>query len=132
VSLVAQSLERSHGRDRDGRGLLMADVGRFERHRPPFAHRDILGERSESAAEDFITRLESRDALADRLDRAGKVDAEARVLGCPESAIDAHDVRGPFEVVPVERIDRRGVHADEELVVLRRGLGNVLQTDDVG
>src|SRR5437016_11624452 len=131
VSLVAQSLQRGDGRDRHRSRLLESHTGRFQRDGASLPDGDVLGERPISSAEYLVARLETRDALADRLDRSGKVDAEAWVVRVSEAVVHAHEVRGAFELVPIERIDRGRMHSDQDFVVLRGGLRDVLIPHDI-
>ena len=72
--------------------------------------------------EDLVAGLVAADGGADLLDHAGVVAAEDdRVF-----VLDAHSGEHAGGDPVVDRVDRRGVHAHEDLVLGRGGLGQVL------
>ena len=95
--------------------------------RAALANDDVLRDRAVRAAEHFVARLEARDALADGFDRAGEVDADARVLRRAEAGRQSHDVRRAAHGVPVDRVQRGGVHLHEQLIVRGRRLGDLFE-----
>ena len=96
------------------------------------AHGDVLGKGPGPPAEYLVAGLEPLDVLAHRLDRSRKVDAQSGVFRLPEAVVQAYEVRGAFHVVPVEGVDRRRVHPDQDFIVRSGGLGNVFIPEDVG
>ena len=78
--MVAQALQRRERSDAHGGRLLEAHVGRLQGDASGLADRHVFRDRAVRAAEYFVAGLEARDVLADGLDRAGEVDADARVL----------------------------------------------------
>ena len=85
-------------------------------HISRFTHRHILRERAAARAEHVVAGLEALHILADSFHGAGEVHAETAVLGRAEPAAYAYEVRLAAHVVPVERIHRRCVNFDEDLI----------------
>ena len=93
--------------------------------------RDVLAEGAGARAEDFIARLELRDARPDRLDDARIVHAEAELRRPAQARAEAHDVGRAAHHVPVERIGGRRAHLDDDLAGFGDGLLDVLELQDV-
>lgn len=99
------------GDRRDGRGL---------------RHGDVVGVGAGAVtevrehAEDPISDGEARHVLADFDDLAGEVLADPLFFRPPDPREDAGDVEARAAPTGVPAADRRGVDADEHLVVLRR------------
>ena len=77
----------------------------------------------------MITWLESRDAPPDRLDLARQIDAEWLLTG---AKYQPKERRLAPHHVPVEHVDRRGPHGNQNLVVGRRRLVDVFDVENVG
>ena len=118
--LVTETLQRGDRRDRNGRGLLEAQPLRLAHDGVLHAH--VLGERARSATVDLVARRDVRDVLPDRLDDAGEVHAQPRILRRAEARPEPCDGQARHPV-PVGRVHRRGADAHEHLVV--RGDGRV-------
>jgi len=86
------------------------------------AHGDVLGEGPGPPAEYLVAGLRTLERLADRLDRSSKVTPYSGVFWLPEAVVQAHQVRGTFHFVPVEWVDRRRVHLDQDFIVRSGGL----------
>src|SRR5207249_10391733 len=80
-------------------------------------------------SEDLVTGLEARDVAADCLDDAGEVDAEW-LLPARTKRQAKHEWLSAHHV-PVEHVHRRGVHGDQNFVVARRRLVDILQSENV-
>ena len=129
---VAQSLQRGGGGDRDCSRLLDADIGRPECHCAVLLRDYVLRERAGATAENLVARLEPRDVAAHCFDGARVVHAEPNVLRLAQSGAEPHQVGRAAHVVPVERVDRRRVHADEQFVVAGHGFLDVIEPEHVG
>ncbi len=119
---VAQRLQRREARHVDGGRLLEADTRRLPGQVAVFGDGQVFGERTVAAAEDFVAGLELRDARADGLDRAGEVDADARIFRRAESEIHADHVGRAAHEMPVGGIDAGRAYLDEH-AALRQGTG---------
>ncbi|GAA1700305.1 hypothetical protein GCM10009808_17370 [Microbacterium sediminicola] len=74
------------------------------------------------AAEHVVTHREAPDAVTDRVDDARDIHTETAVLRRAPPRFGTHEIRKPAHVVPLERIERRGLHADAHPAGL--GVGN--------
>jgi hypothetical protein len=132
AAVVAQALQCRERSDRDGGRLLEGYVCRLQCHAAALANDDVLRDGAVRAAEYFIAGLEARDVLADCFDGAREVDADARVLRRAQARAQAHDVGRAAHHVPVERVQRRGAHFHEHLIVSRRRLGDLFELQHFG
>ncbi len=130
-AVVAQPLQRGERGNRHGRRLLKCQSGGFQRDHPVLVHRDVLSQRPTSRAEDFITRLEALDVLADRFDGACKVDSKPDIFGHTHADVRTHDEGLTAHIVPVEGIDGGRAHFDQDPVVLQRWLLDGFNLDDL-
>ena len=112
--------------------MLEGHVGGLERQCPILADSDVLGEGAASAAEHLIPRSKPLHVPADRFDRPCKIDAHSCGRRCADAGIQAHDVRRSPHVVPVERIDRGRANPDQDFIVRRRRLFDVLHLENIG
>jgi hypothetical protein len=119
MGAVDEALPGGHDGKRQNGRITERQIGRFACDQP-CVHGGILGQRALDAADaaghavDLVTRAKARDAHADRLDCAGKIDAEHGGQGMARMAGGAGTNLG------VERIDAAGGDADEHLA--RTGL----------
>ena len=111
--------------------MLKCDVRRFERDGSTRARANVIGEGPALAAEDFVARFELSGRcriFADRFDRSRKINAYSCVLWFAQpDAHCAHDLGRAFDEVPVIGIDRRRANSDQDLIVIRNGLFNLLK-----
>ncbi len=77
------------------------------------------------AAKNFVAHFDLRHIFADRLDRAGEIDAQPQRLRFPQSLTETHDEGLAADEVPVVWINRSDAHFHQRLVVVRHGLGDV-------
>ena len=108
-----------HGHGGDGGGFLEADVFR-------------MGAETEGAQpENPVAGGEARDRLAYGFDHARQFVPEDGVPGLAQSAHQADDEVFGLAEAAVGAVDRGGMDADKDFVVLGDGLGDVFQVKDV-
>ncbi|MCR6699844.1 MAG: hypothetical protein NVV68_01110 [Dokdonella sp.] len=121
---VAQTLQRGRRGDRQRGGFLEAQLSRLGRDQALLAHHDVVGQCAAARAEHVLADRPARDGAADRLDGAGEIDAGAHVGGPAEPGRQPHHVRSAGHLVHVERVQRRGMHAHQHLVIGRHRLAD--------
>ena len=127
--LVAQPLERGQRGHRDRRRLLERQV-RGLAHEVPA--RDVVAERAVPAAVHLVAHPKIGHRGPDGLDDPRRIDAHLRRLRSTEALTEAGHVGLAAEHVPVEGVDRRGMDAHEDLVVLGRRHVGLLEGQDLG
>jgi hypothetical protein len=113
---AAERLQRRHPCAGERRRLLEVDRRRLRDEMPLLAAR-VLGERRARRADHRVAGREFRHGAADHFDHARAVEPEAGVLRPPQPDERADDPRRAAHHVPVVRVDRRGVDADEDVVL---------------
>ena len=127
AALVTEGLEGRDGRDRDRRRLLKGEVGRLG------ATKSFSGPQTYSAQARLFSPNTSSPGLNSVTSRPTASTTPATStpgmlrFGVAPARCRANDVRLPAQEVPVERIDRRRVDADQHLAVLDGGLVDVLR-----
>ena len=132
LRLITNGLQRGGGRHPHGGRLGERRAVGHVGNRAPLAHHHMRGKGPGACAKHAIANLELRDPRPHGLDRAGEVGADALFLGCAKARLHAHDVGLAAQVVPVERIHRRGAHAHQHLRVGGGGGGKGLETQHLG
>src|SRR5262245_43256756 len=93
----------------------------------------MRAELESAAAVHLIAGLEASHAPAYRLDLSGEFHAEdVDPPRSPEAVDESDEKRIGAPQPPVRRTDRRPTHANEHLMLLRNGLLDVPDFDDVG
>src|SRR5215216_171642 len=132
LSCVAQAVEGSHAGDRNGCGLLEAEVRWFGREalRPGAG---IFREGAVARPVHRVTLLEPRDVSPGRLDGPGGVRATNANLGLAESkAHDADQIGLARHQMPDAWVDACSMHADEQIVVSGLWYLDVARLEHVG
>jgi hypothetical protein len=119
-ALVANSLQRGAGRDRNNGGFFEGQVRRFVGE-GVWARGGVLDEGAITGAEHFVARLETWDIVADRLDDAGDVHA-ADVFAEP-APDESHQVRQAGHEVPHAGIEPAGTDSISTSFSLMGGVG---------
>ncbi len=128
---LPQARERDDRSIRDGRGLFEAQARRHVRQRTLLPHADVLGVCARAHAEDLVSHVELADGCTDRLDDAGQLHAADPVLRPAKAREEAREERVGRPVSAVGSGDGRGVHLDEDLVLLRLGPLDLLESQDL-
>ena len=129
---VAQCLQGGQAGDRDGGGLLEAEVRRL-RSELVLRGDGVLREGSLADAEHLVAGGEAGHVLADRLHDPGQVHAQDRVLRRPDPVPrDADRVGQSRHQVPDATIHPRGMDAHQDLVVGHLRWVDVPELEDVG
>ena len=111
---VAQPLEGRQSGDRKGGRVLEGHLCRLEGG--CLLDAGVLRKRSVRDPEDVIPRLEVGDVLADRLHRAGEVDADRRGLRPAQAGDGTRDPGSARDVVPVDAVHRRRADSHQHAV----------------
>src|SRR6202011_1149415 len=90
---------------------------------------DVFGESSRSYAEDFIARLELGHVPADHFHSSGEVRSRAGVFRFTKSKDEPAD--SASQHATIEKSEGNGANADENLVVVRNRLFDVLKFQNV-
>ena len=130
AGVVAETLQCRDGGDGEGRRFAERRVRRDpgDLARPAD---DVLGEGAVAAAEHLVARRELCDRSSDRFDDTGDVDASALLLRATQTGDQSEEVRRPGHEVPVERVRRRRVDTDEDLVLGRHRALHVSEFEHV-
>ena len=114
----------------DGRRLLEGRVRRHVREHAGFPDTDVLGVRAVSQAEHPVSHCELRDCVTHRLDHAGELEAQDPPSGSSQPEHEPPEERARTAHVAVRLRDRRGVDANENLVVLGSRSLDLLESQD--
>src|SRR6266542_6764933 len=129
-SFVAEGLQCRDSSYIDRSRFLKRQVRRFERNCSVCARTYVLGEGPGFPAEHFITWFELRDVFADGFNCSCKVNTQPRVLWFSQSnPHHAHDLGRAFNEMPVEWIHRSCANSNQELIVRRSRLFDVLKLE---
>src|SRR5437879_2439706 len=127
-SFVAKSLQRRDARYVYRSCLLKREIGRLQRDCALGAPTYILGKSPASSAENIIAWFELGHILADGFNCPRKIDTKLYVLWFAQAdPHHAHAVSFAFDEMPVVWINGRRANSDQELIVIRRRLFNVLE-----
>ena len=126
ATAIAQSLQRGDRRDGHGGCLRKTDVGGLGRQ-PLLGGAPMLGEGAATDAEDRVAALEAGDARADGFHFAGDVDPDPDRAGRLSHAAQHQpgEPRLALPQPPVEGIDRRGTHAQQDFALAGHRRGHV-------
>jgi hypothetical protein len=127
---IAQALQRRDGGDRNAGGFFEGQVLGLRHEFSLLARDHVFGQSAVHTAVYLVTGFESRDLRAHRLHGARHVVSQAPVTGQTDAATkQANDARLAGGPIPLDRIDARGMHLDQNLVVFGRRPGNTFQPD---
>src|SRR5207249_2802103 len=121
VPLVPETLQRCDSGDSDRAGWLERNVDRFQHDRAIRLDANVIRHRSVLRSENFFARFEVHYIFSNCLYDTGEISSESGVLGLAHPGHWTHRPRASDQV-SIDRIDRGRADADENFVVVRRGL----------